>query len=147
MYQGKFKCSNPQKYLGDPAQIYYRSSWELSVMVWCDKNPKVVSWSSEELVIPYLCPTDGNQHRYFVDFVINFNNGNQYWVEIKPHKQTIPPKKPKKQSKKYITEVMTYAKNQAKWSTASEYAKQHNASFQIWTENTLKSLGIKVLGK
>ena len=146
MYQGVFKPKNSKKYQGNHNQIVYRSSWELSVMLWCDTNPKVVSWSSEELIIPYLCPTDGSYHRYFVDFQIWLDSGKVLWIEVKPKKHTQPPKKPKKQTKRYLNEIMTYVKNQAKWKTANEIANRNGASFQVWTEETLKALGIKILG-
>lgn len=147
MYQGKFKPKNPSKYKGNFTNIIYRSSWELSVMMWCDNNSNVVQWSSEELVIPYLCPTDNSYHRYFVDFVITLSNKKTYWIELKPEKYTQPPEKSKKVTKRFITETLQYVKNQAKWKTAHEHANKQNATFQVWTENTLKSLGIKILGK
>lgn len=115
-------------------------------MFWCDSNPNVITWSSEELIIPYLCPTDGKMHRYFIDFVITMSNTQTYWIEVKPYKHTQPPRERTRRTKRHITEVMTYAKNQAKWETANEYAERHNAKFQIWTEKTLKKLGIKLFG-
>ena len=149
MYQGKFKIKNPNKYLGDYTNIYYRSSWELSVMLWCDNTPQINQWSSEEVVIPYLCPTDNSWHRYFVDFYIKFSNNESYFIELKPEKYTFPPEKPKNKNgmsnKKYINEVFNYAKNQAKWVAAEQYAIKNNSKFQVWTEKTLKGLGIKLL--
>jgi hypothetical protein len=149
MHQGKFKVRYPSKYLGDFNNIYYRSSWELALMVWCDTNPAVVRWSSEEVVIPYFCPTDNSWHRYFVDFYINFKNGESYFVELKPEKYTIPPEAPKSKNgqakKRHINEVFTYVKNQAKWEAAKAFAESKNAQFQVWTEKTLKGLGIKLL--
>ena len=150
MYQGNFKPKNTSKYEGNTESIYYRSSWELSIMLWCDTNSNVTQWSSEELVVPYLCPTDGRTHRYFVDFKITFNNKQTYLVELKPKKQTVAPEQKstkKRDRKQYITEVLTYVKNQAKWKAADAYAKKHGAQFQIWTEDTLAQLGIKILGK
>lgn len=147
VYQGKFKVKDPSKYKGDFTNVFYRSSWELSIMMWCDSNSFVKQWSSEELVIPYLCPTDNSFHRYFVDFVITFQDNRTYWIELKPDKYTKPPTKPKRANKKFVTETLQYVKNQAKWKTANDYANKHGASFQVWTENTLKSLGIKILGK
>ena len=149
MYQGKFKIKNPNKYLGDYTNIYYRSSWELSVMLWCDNTPQISQWSSEEVVIPYLCPTDNSWHRYFVDFYIKFSTNESYFIELKPEKYTLPPEKPKTKNgmsnKKYINEVFNYAKNQAKWVAAEQYAIKNNSKFQVWTEKTLKGLGIKLL--
>jgi hypothetical protein len=148
MYSGTFRPKNPQKYSGDLSSIYYRSSWELSVMCWCDTQPKVVAWNSEEIVLPYICPTDGKSHRYFIDFEIKLDSGKVLWVEVKPLKQTQPPKLPtKSKSKKHIVETMTYVKNMAKWKMAEEIAKKHNISFQIWTQESLKALGIKLLTK
>lgn len=150
MHQGKFKTKNTSKYQGNPDEIYYRSSWELSVMLWCDSNPNITKWSSEELVIPYLCPTDNRIHRYFVDFRITFNEKSTYLIELKPQKYTIPPQQKstnKRARKQYLTEVINYVKNQAKWKAADEFAKKQGATFQVWTEETLGQLGIKTIGK
>lgn len=147
LHQGFFQPRNPQKYEGNPTEIIYRSSWELSVMLFCDSNDTVKSWSSESVVIPYLCPTDNRYHRYFVDFKITFSNGNIVLVELKPRKQTVAPKKPKRQTKTYINEVMTYIKNEAKWKHATVFAQQRGWAFQIWTEDVLEKLGLKVLPK
>ena len=43
-------------------------------MVWCDKNPLVLEWGSEELYIPYRSPKDGRIHRYFPDFYMKLKN-------------------------------------------------------------------------
>ena len=64
----------PEKYAGDPTNIIMRSSWETRFASWCDKNPSIIRWSSEETIIPYRCPTDNLIHRYFVDFKITTNN-------------------------------------------------------------------------
>lgn len=150
MHQGQFKTKYPSKYLGDHNNIYYRSSWEFSVMLWCDTNNSVKQWSSEEIVIPYLCQTDNQWHRYFVDFSITMDDGKKFWIELKPEKYTKVPEKPTKQTpsarKRHITEVYQYVKNVSKWTAASEAAGKCGAVFQVWTESTLRKLGIKVLG-
>ena len=112
---------------------------------WCESNPQVLRWSSEETVIPYKCRTDNRIHRYFVDVKIKLESGETYLVEIKPKKETIAPTKPSRQTKKYVKEVMTYVKNQSKWEAAEEYCMQRGWKFVVWTEDTLKSLGIKLL--
>ncbi len=66
-------------------------------------------------------------------------------VEIKPKSQTVPPQRPARQTKKYVTEVMTYIKNESKWIAASKYATERGYHFEIWHEDILKSLGIKLL--
>lgn len=146
LYQGRFRPQNPNKYEGDPTQIIYRSGWEFSVMRWCDDNPFVVSWASEEIIIPYRCKTDGQVHRYFVDFKISFQNGKTFLIELKPKAQTLPPeKKPKKRQKTFLREVMTYAKNVSKWEAAKVWAEGRGITFQVWTEDDLNKLGIKIL--
>ena len=55
------------------------------------------------------------------------------------------PVKKKRKSQKYLKEVMTYIKNESKWEQAEKYCKQRGWEFKIFTENTLKSLGIRLL--
>jgi hypothetical protein len=127
----------PEKYTGDPTNIIMRSSWETRFAAWCDKNPSVLKWSSEETVIPYRCPTDNRIHRYFVDFKIQVSTGKTYIVEVKPAAQCVPPVFPGKRTQRYLTESLTFVKNQAKWSAAKEYAKDRGWEFKIITEKEL----------
>ena len=64
----------------------------------------------------------------------------KYVVEVKPEKQTLPPKQGKRVTKSYIYEAKTYAVNQAKWKAASEFCLDNGVEFKIITE---KELGIK----
>jgi hypothetical protein len=143
-YKGKYQPKNTKKYVGNPSNIIYRSLWERKFMIYCDTNENILEWGSEELVIPYRSPVDGKIHRYFPDFYIKVKepDGNikKYLIEIKPHKQTIPPKKPQRQTKGYIYEAYEYAKNQSKWEAAKEYCKDRQWEFKVLTEN---ELGIK----
>lgn len=127
----------PEKYAGDPTNIIMRSSWETKFASWCDKNPSIVKWSSEETVIPYRCPTDERIHRYFVDFKITTVAGKTYLVEVKPSKQTQPPEYPGRRTQRYLVESLTFMKNQAKWKAADEYAKDRGWEFKIITEYEL----------
>ena len=83
-------------------------------------------------------------HRYFVDLKITTKDDRTWLIEIKPEKETKEPKVRKK-TKRYIKEVMTYIKNQSKWEAAKEYAENRGWKFDIWTEKTIKGLGIKLL--
>ena len=67
------------------------------------------------------------------------SNGNikKYLIEVKPKKQTVKPKVPKRQTKGYIREVYEYAKNMAKWESAKEFCKDRNWEFKILTEDEL----------
>lgn len=143
-YKGYFKPKNPQKYQGDPTNIVYRSRWELKLMMYLDDHKDVLSWSSEEVIIPYRSPIDGKIHRYFPDFKVTKINkeGNKETalIEIKPLSQTQPPKKQPKITKRYLTEVKTWGVNEAKWKAAQSYCLDRGWSFHIFTE---KELGIK----
>lgn len=136
-----FKPLYPEKYSGNPTNIIMRSSWETRFASWCDKNPSILKWSSEETIIPYRCPTDNRIHRYFVDFNIQVQQQDgkikRYLIEVKPAKQCVPPVYPGKKTKRYITESMTYIKNQAKWDAAGEYCKDRGWEFKIITEKEL----------
>ena len=103
-----------------------------------DENPSIVEWSSEELVIPYVSPIDNKVHRYFPDFLVKARQADgsirTMVIEVKPLKETIEPKPQKRKTKRYITEVVTWAKNQAKWKYAEEYCADRGWEFQKITE-------------
>ena len=124
-YKGKFRPKNRKKYNGNPSEIIYRSSWELKFMNYCDNNNKIVKWSSEEIIIPYRCPTDNKIHRYFPDFYIKYKDVkgklHEKVIEVKPARQVKEPKIQKRRTKKYLAEVFTYAKNMAKWEAAEDF--------------------------
>jgi hypothetical protein len=138
-YKGRFTPKNPQKYKGDPTKIIWRSSWELISMKKFDENPDVIEWSSEETIVPYISPIDGKVHRYFPDFVIKTRQRDgsikTHMIEVKPKKETVEPKPQKRRTKKYIAEVMTWAKNQAKWKYAEEYCADRGWEFMKLTED------------
>jgi hypothetical protein len=137
-YSGRFKPTNPEKYIGDHTNIIYRSSWECRVMSWLDKNSDILSWGSEELIIPYKSPVDGRFHRYFPDFIVKTRNKTLI-IEVKPERETKEPKPRKRVTKQYLQEVMTYGVNQSKWKAAEEYCLDRGWEFKVITE---KHLGI-----
>ena len=140
-YSGYFRPKNPKKYVGDPTNIIYRSSWECRVMRWLDDNPSILSWASEELVIPYISPVDKRYHRYFPDFLVKVKTKDGLTktmiLEIKPKKQAMEPAKKKRVTKQYLQEVMTWGVNQAKWKAAEEYALDRGWEFKVLTEEHL----------
>ena len=143
-HQGLFKPRNPSKYQGDYTKIIYRSSWEQKYMRWCDQNADILSWSSEELAIPYFNEMDQKWHRYFVDFKIDKKNRDDsvitYLIEIKPRGQINKPQLRKTKTKKYIQECETWVVNQTKWVFADKYAKERGWQFAVIDEYIL---GIK----
>lgn len=138
--QGLFNPLHRTKYTGT-FPIVYRSGLELKFMKWADNNTNIVEWGSESIVIPYIKPIMVGKpkiHRYFTDFNITMktNDGiKKYIVEVKPHRQTQPPKNRK--SKNIIKEQYTYAVNNAKWTAAKAWAEKNNYTFLILTEKDL----------
>jgi uncharacterized protein YprB with RNaseH-like and TPR domain len=141
-YRGKYTLKNPEKYIGDPDNVVYRSLWERNTFRWCEKNPSVKKWSSESIIIPYYDAASNKNRRYFMDLWIQTTNGQVMMVEVKPHNQTRPPVKKGRKTKNYMNEASTYTTNQCKWAAAEKYAKERGWAFVKWTEKELKSMGI-----
>jgi len=138
-YKGIYKPTYPKKYIGNPHQIVYRSLLERRFMVYCDTSDSVTKWSSEELSIVYRNPIDKRIHRYFPDFIVQMSNNKKYMIEIKPSRQTKPPKTPKRKTKAFMRESFEYIKNTAKWTAAKNYCEDNDLEFKIITE---KDLGV-----
>ena len=141
-YKGKFKPKNLSKYIGDSTKIVYRSLWERRFMIYCDNEDRILSWGSEEIVVPYMSPIDNRMHRYYVDFIVEVlqKDGTKKikLIEVKPKKQCSPPKKQQKVTRRYISEVKTWGVNSAKWKAATEFAENKGWEFQILTEKELQ---------
>lgn len=137
--QGIYRPKYPAKFIGNHA--VYRSSFELKFMQWADRNPNVLEWGSENIIVPYISPVDGRAHRYYVDNFVVIREGNnikRYLVEIKPYGQTQPPKPSKrKKPATVLYEQTQWVINQAKWEAAREFARKHSAEFIIITEKHL----------
>ena len=140
-YSGIYRPKNPKKYRGNPSNITYRSLWERKYMIYCDSTPSILEWGSEEIAIPYRSPIDNRSHRYYPDFYIKvLEKGgivSKYIVEIKPKKQTQPPYGKDKRTAAYKREVLTFAKNRAKWDAAEGYCDDRQMKFLILTEDHL----------
>lgn len=141
-YKGKYSPVHINKYKGNPTNIFFRSLWERSFMIFCDTNDSIIEWSSEETIIPYLNELDGRVHRYFVDFWIKIKQKDgkivTKLIEIKPYFQTVPPiAENKKVSKNKIKEIESWVINNCKWKAAKEYCIKNNMEFVILTEKNL----------
>ena len=128
---------NTLKYIGRQFPVC-RSSWEEKFCRWLDANPSVTEWISEGLSIPYYDPTQRRTRRYFPDFLITINNRETFVIEVKPYKETAPPKKTKNKSlKTLLYEEKTYMTNLAKWEAAKIFCEKMGYSFKILTEREL----------
>ena len=136
-YRGLYRPTNPKKYVGNTKQIVYRSLLERRFMRYCDLNEDILYWASEELPVRYYNPLDKKYHRYFPDFVVKTVNNDKYMIEIKPSRQAVKPKPPKKKTKSYMRESFEYIKNQAKWQAAKSYCDDNGMQFKLITEKDL----------
>ena len=139
----------PYKYKGD-RPITLRSSWEIKVAQWLDRDPACLEWNSETIVIPYNFYDPkikrNRKHRYFTDFYFKVKNPageiEEYLVEVKPYAETQEPKKPRAHTKAYSRRMFTYLKNQAKWDAARFYCEElrkqgRNIKFEVLTEKDI----------
>ena len=111
-------------------------------MVFCDNKDSIIEWGSEEVIIPYRCPTDGRVHRYYPDFYIKVKSKtgsiSKYLIEVKPERQvTGPVEKPKRKTAAWKREVLAYMKNRAKWAAAENFCENRQMRFLILTEHDL----------
>lgn len=156
--QGWYKVLNPSKFIMQTnesksvmksvrmnegcLEVNFKSSLELKCFKYCDINKYIKKWSLEPFCIPYLSPKDGKIHRYFIDFFIEFSNGQKFLVEVKSFNETREPKIPGKKSEKallnYQKALLTYAVNKSKWDSATQFCKEKGLTFIILTENELK---------
>lgn len=143
MQRGRYKqdyynVRNLTKYIGKTPRIPYRSSWELHLHQFFDSNPNVIQWAYESFAIPYVKPTDGKVHRYFVDYYVKFRNKQgeivEELIECKPQSQT---RSPRVNSKYRLVEQVNLAINMAKWRSAEEYCRRRNMKFRIVTEKSI----------
>lgn len=166
--QGYYKVQHPEKYVGDPNLVIFRSSWEYSFARWCDFSPSIIRWSSEPTTIPYydrvsrleeckkfgLDPNDPKNwvvKNYHVDFWIEIKKQDdtiqKMFIEIKPSKclkKPIPPpaEAALKEHRRFNIEAKDFLLNEAKWAAINAYAKKNNVQFFVFTEDTLSKLGI-----
>lgn len=138
-HQGRYRPINPSKYVGDIANIVYRSSWERRFLHWCDLNPSVLKYNSEEIVIPYWSEYDQKMRRYFVDFVIQLRMADgmvrNFLIEIKPSSQcSHPGPRGRRKEATWLAECATWSVNQDKWKAATEWAKKNGMEFRVLTE-------------
>lgn len=139
--RGFYSPKNPEKYLGNKNPMY-RSSWELTMMMFLDNNPSVLQWVSEGIKIPYRDPLTGKQTVYVPDFLVTYVDKNQKkhveMLEIKPAKQTLLEKVGKN-----VYDQAQYVKNMAKWQAAASYCKHRGIKFRVINESDLYHTGKK----
>jgi hypothetical protein len=127
-----------------------RSGWEISFAINLDKNPSILEWSSESIVVIYYNVVKKRSARYFLDFWIRYKKKGgtvgELLVEIKPSSEVSKPVEPKKKTAKsqrrYFSQIATYMVNTAKWEAAEAYCETlrrngRDITFKIITEKDL----------
>jgi len=131
---------NPNKYIGR-YPIVIRSSWERMFCQWLDANTNIVSWLSEGHAIPYFDPIQMKRRRYYPDFWMKVKTPQgyqEYLVEVKPRKETMPPIiKGRKSKKTQLHQEATWVTNQAKFEAAEKYCQKMGYIWKIITEEQL----------
>jgi len=113
---------------------------------WCDDNDSVLKWASEEVRIRYYDPVSKKNRTYFPDFWIRVRRSDgliyEEIIEVKPQRQVDgPPIRPKRKTRSWYNEVATYATNQAKWISASQFCEDNGMNFRLLTEQNTKDFG------
>lgn len=130
-----FRIRHPEKYVGTKTPIY-RSSWEMTFMLFCDNNPAIQEWASEPVKIPYRDPLTGKQTVYVPDFLITYidknNKKHVEMIEIKPANQMI-----KERVGANVYNQAQYVKNMAKWQAAGQWCKNRGIRFRVINENDI----------
>jgi hypothetical protein len=155
--QGYYSPVNLEKYMADPGQIIYRSSWEYRFCHACDMNPNIVKWSSEPIGIDFYNPikvanwqqkgVEPKLSKYYIDFFIVVKQGNElkkYLVEVKPNSHIKPPVLEGRQTlnkiKNYNYLLNAYIVNRAKFEAAQRYAQLNGWQFVVCDEKFFSNI-------
>lgn len=142
--QKLYILNHPEKYIGDPRKLIYKSSWEQEAFKVCDNNPHVLEWGYEITSIPYAVPSARNPQikkikRYFPDLYVVSQDAEgsitKWMIEIKPLKYTKPGRSRNPKTRLY--EDHTFVVNQLKWEAAKSWCDQRNIIFKVTTEKDL----------
>ena len=132
--QGTYEVRNTDKYVGN-GKPKFRSSWEMTFMMFLDSNDNIINWASEPLSIPYRHPLTGKMTMYVPDFIVTYKGPNNTrkteLIEIKPKSQSVVEVKMKDREKAVI------AVNYAKWDQATKWARQNGITFRVLTEENI----------
>ncbi len=133
-HQGEFTPTCPQKYVGK-YPIFFRSSWELKVMIKFDTHPNITKWASEAMRIPYYNPVTQKVCDYIPDFIVEYidalGNKKIEIVEVKPAKETFV------ESAKTLNNKIALVVNEAKWKSAAQWAQSNGMTFRVMTEQDI----------
>jgi hypothetical protein len=155
-YQGKYTPENPDKYLGDISDIWFRSMWEFSFCYYCDHEDRVKKWACEPEQHKIQYDVIENEQYTIKTYIPDFwmiveksnNDEEEFLIEIKPEKELYEPKEPKKVTVKslenYEYRLKTYYRNRLKWEAAEKYCEKRGMGFFLLTEKYFEKTQIKL---
>lgn len=121
-----------------PIPIKFKSRWEQKFGIYLDLNTNVKEWSFERRRIWYFDPTQNRRRMYIPDFWVEWKDGSNYIIEIKPSNETRPPvKRGRMKQRTFLIKEATWKRNQAKWNEARKYCEKVGSEFIILTEKEL----------
>lgn len=100
--------------------FWYKSSWELEYMKWCENNEDVLLYEYEPFSIEYYHMN--NLRHYIPDFLVCFNDGSRKLVEIKP------------------SCFLDAQINLDKFKAAREYCQKLLMEFEVLSENNIAQI-------
>lgn len=138
--QSFYEIRNPEKYVGKK-KPFYRSSWELAFMNFCDNNPAILQWASEAIHINYRNPFTNKNTIYVPDFLIVYvdKSGQRHAevIEIKPSKESTM------ESAKSQRDKAMVALNMYKWEAARKFCAAQGLNFRVVNESDIFHQGKK----
>lgn len=106
----------------------YRSQWEKDVAIYFDRDPLVISYGYEVLVIPYTSNLKtGKIRKYYPDFLVTYSDGTKKLIEVKRQDKISDPKVMKKSN------------------AARVWCSKNNVIFEIWSNTAI--MAIKLLNQ
>lgn len=145
--EGYYALVNEYKYIGDVANVIYRSSYELTMWRQLDMDDDVIYWCAEppQLKIKYFNPVKQRWSSYFPDaFCLKRINGKEVKciLEVKPKSKLKPPNKPKtndlKKQESYQRRLGEHKVIDAKRKASIDFARQKGMEYVFITEDTVK---------
>lgn len=150
--QGLYRPISPEKCLNQTPPEY-RSGLEMKLMGVLDRNPNILQWSSERVIIPYFKRTENRMARYFVDFYFKIKIGEvirEFIVEVKPKSQTVNPMEKKQHGNKKPSTIhyenTQFLNNTDKWEAAKKWCAEQKRTkgreihFVIVTEENIDKI-------
>lgn len=140
-HKAKFVPKNPQKYMGSNLHnIWYRSSWEHTMMLTLDNHPDVIAWQSEGIGVFYENPFTKQTKPYVPDFIVVYRDRQTSkqvveMIEVKP-KDEMPGFQPLREK---LTRWKQSAQllNAAKWKAAMAFCARRGWKFRVACEDQL----------